>query len=188
MATAQVPVATGINYYSDELNPRGIPAAKFIDNVEVFVGPHDLDQVRTELQEQLQKYKYMEASKRQSRRTYITKLPEIKKALDVVNLLIEKRDAEETTPTTFELSDNIFANADVEPSDTVCLWLGANTMLEYPIEEARGLLEKNHKTAKENLKQTEDDLAFLHDQVTTMEVNIARVYNYQVKMRRKDKK
>ena len=38
-------------------------------------------------------------------------------------------------------------------------------MLEYPIEEARGLLDKNYKTAKENLKQTEEDLAFLHDQV-----------------------
>ena len=47
--------------------------------------------MRNELQEQLQKYKYMEASKRQSRRTYTQKIPEIKKALDVVTLLIEKR-------------------------------------------------------------------------------------------------
>ena len=61
-------------------------------------------------------------------------------------------------------------------------------MLEYPIEEAQELLNKNYATAKENLAQTEEDLAFLHDQVTTMEVNLARVYNYRVKLRRKDKK
>ena len=60
-------------------------------------------------------------------------------------------------------------------------------MLEYPIEEAQELLNKNYAAAKENLTQTEEDLAFLHDQGTTMEVNIARVYNYQVKKRREKK-
>jgi hypothetical protein len=44
-----------------------------------------------ELQEYLQKYKFMESSKRQSMKTYKQKIPEIKKALDVVNILIEQR-------------------------------------------------------------------------------------------------
>jgi hypothetical protein len=61
-------------------------------------------------------------------------------------------------------------------------------MLEYPIEEAQELLNKNFTAAKENLSQTEEDLAFLHDQITTMEVNIARVYNHRVKLRRREKK
>ena len=60
-------------------------------------------------------------------------------------------------------------------------------MLEYPVEEAKELLERNLSSAKENLKCTEEDLAFLHDQVTTMEVNVARVFNYRVKLRRREK-
>lgn len=56
-------------------------------------------------------------------------------------------------------------------------------MLEYPLEEARDLLTNNLKTAKENLQQVETDLDFLKDQITTTEVNIARVYNWDVRKR-----
>lgn len=56
-------------------------------------------------------------------------------------------------------------------------------MLEYPIEEAIALLVKNLETAKKNLKQLDKDLDFLKDQMTTTEVNIARVYNWDVRKR-----
>lgn len=59
--------------------------------MEEFIAGDDVDKVLEELQEHLQKYKFMESSKRQSMRTYKQKIPEIKKALDVVNLLIEQR-------------------------------------------------------------------------------------------------
>lgn len=60
----------------------------------------------------------------------------------------------------------------------------ANVMLEYPIEEAEDLLKRNLENAKKSLKQTEEDLDFLKDQLTTTEVNIARVYNWNVLKRR----
>ena len=60
-------------------------------------------------------------------------------------------------------------------------------MLTYPIEEALELLTKNHNTAVKNLASVNNDLAFLRDQFTTTEVNMARVYNWDVRQRRKNK-
>ena len=45
-------------------------------------------------------------------------------------------------------------------------------MLEYDIDEAQALLEKNLSTASRNLETLEDDLDFLRDQFTTTEVSI----------------
>lgn len=40
----------------------------------------------------------------------------------------------------FAISDQVFAKAKVPVTSTVNLWLGANVMLEYPLEEAKELL------------------------------------------------
>lgn len=52
------------------------------------------------------------------------------------------------------------------------LSLQANVMLEYDIDEAQALLEKNLLTATKNLDSLEEDLDFLRDQFTTTEVSI----------------
>ena len=67
----------------------------------------------------------------------------------------------------------------------MCLWLGANVMLEYPRQEAIDLLGQQLSDAKEALNITIDDMGFLRDQITTTEVNMARVFNWDVKDRRK---
>ncbi|CAO2621066.1 Prefoldin subunit 3 [Lemmus lemmus] len=74
--------------------------------------------------------------------------------------------------TRFLLADNLYCKASVPPTDKVCLWLGANVMLEYDIDEAQALLEKNLSTATKNLDSLEEDLDFLRDQFTTTEVSI----------------
>ena len=68
------------------------------------------------------------------------------------------------------------------PNNTgkVGLWLGANLMVEYTYEEALKLLSKNLANAEAKIKETEDDIDFLKDQLTTSEVNLARVYNQGV--------
>ena len=83
--------------------------------------------------------------------------------------------------TNFLISDNIWAKAKI-PNDTgrVGLWLGANVMVEYGFDEAIKLLEQNLENAMTRLKQSDEDLNFLKDQITTTEVNIARVYNQTV--------
>ena len=60
-------------------------------------------------------------------------------------------------------------------------------MLEYPIDEGVALLTKNLDTAKASLKLCQEELDTIKDQVTTIEVDMARVYNWDVQERRKAK-
>ena len=56
-------------------------------------------------------------------------------------------------------------------------------MLEFTYEEAKELLQRNLGNAQKTLESTSEDLRFLKDQITTCEVNIARVYNYLVQLK-----
>ena len=57
-------------------------------------------------------------------------------------------------------------------------------MLSYKIPEAIELLKSKLDTAQTSLDNTIEDLEFLREQLTIMEVNTARVYNWDVKRRR----
>lgn len=57
-------------------------------------------------------------------------------------------------------------------------------MLAYPLDEAIALLTKRLHGSQESLTSITEDLEFLRDQITTMEVNTARVHNWDVKRRR----
>lgn len=102
--------------------------------------------------------------------------------------------------TDFEISEGIYSRACIDDSDSVCLWLGANVMLEYSCEEvyccqildvvlvafsalrmrdkflsvfmvqATALLQKNLDNAKASLEVLVADLQFLRDQVTITQV------------------
>ena len=48
----------------------------------------------------------------------------------------------------------------------------ANVMLEYTLDDADDLLEKNLSAAVKTLAQVDEDLGFLRDQMTTLEVSI----------------
>lgn len=153
------------------------------------------------------------------------KIPDIKKTLDMVKFLKLRRDNntnedddddEEGTnvmETHFELNDTLYARAKVSPKDAeeVYLWLGANVMLAYPIDEAESMLKEKLQAAELSLSNCEEDLEFLREQITvrffslcslgrrvekfrlltcflqTLEVATARVYNWDVVQRRKEK-
>ena len=53
-------------------------------------------------------------------------------------------------------------------------------MVEYTFQEAIVLLNKNLKNAEEKLQEADDDIDFLKDNITTTEVNMARIYNQGV--------
>lgn len=65
------------------------------------------------------------------------------------------------------MANNLYCTASVPLIDKVCLWLGANVMLEYDIDEAQALLGKNLSTVLKILDSLEEDLDFLQDQFTT---------------------
>lgn len=90
----------------------------------------------------------------------------------------------ESTQTHFELNDTLYAHAEIEPVDTVNLWLGANIMLAYPLDEAVELLKRNLSGAEKTLEAIMADMDFLRDQLTVCEVNTARLHNFDVKRRR----
>ena len=57
-------------------------------------------------------------------------------------------------------------------------------MLSYTQDEAIELLSSKLAAARQSLHNTVEDLEFLREQVTIMEVNTARCYNWDVKRRR----
>lgn len=81
----------------------------------------------------------------------------------------------------------MFATAKIADPTNVNLWLGADIMLEYPVEEAKEVLDSNLKRCQEGLAANQTEWNSIRDCVTTTEVNIARVYNWDVEKRRKDK-
>lgn len=138
-------------------------------------------------QERLQQYKYMEQSKQSAAASYRLRIPDIEKSLEMVKFLEQKRQDEETVHTNYELNDTLYSQAIIEPTDKVCIWLGADIMMEYPIEEATELLTGKLATVKENLKIAEEDSAFLRENITTMEVNTARLYNWNIQQKKKER-
>lgn len=57
-------------------------------------------------------------------------------------------------------------------------------MLSYKIPAAIELLRSKLEAAEANVASLIEDLVFLREQLTMMEVNMARVYNWDVKRRR----
>ncbi|KAG9237846.1 Prefoldin subunit-domain-containing protein [Amylocarpus encephaloides] len=169
-------------------NPRGIPVAPFVDKVEDYVTSRaDVETTLKKFQEMISKYQFMETNKQRAEAGHRDKIPDIQKTLDMVQFLKTRKPGSEPLETTFELNDTLFAKAEIPPTEEVYLWLGANVMLSYPIDEAEVLLTTRLATAKQNLTNCEEDLDFLREQITTMDVATARVYNWDVTMKRKEK-
>ncbi|XP_047990452.1 prefoldin subunit 3 [Leguminivora glycinivorella] len=162
----------------------GIPEAVFVDNVDEFMSlpenSEGVDKVLRKLDEQHGKYKFMEYTLATKRRRLRQQIPDLARSLEMIEKLKAQK---EDMDTQFLLSDQVFVKANVPPTEKVYLWLGANVMLEYSLEGAEKLLSSNMATAKKNLACVEHDLDFLRDQWTTTEVNMARVYNWDVKKR-----
>ncbi|KAF8227614.1 prefoldin subunit [Tricholoma matsutake] len=190
---------------SNERTPRGIPNAPFVADVQEYLGGADgeVEGTLRGFQEAIAKYRYMDGNLTQRRRSLEEKIPDIKKTLDMVVYLHERRegkrksidadeddldDLEDGPPkpmkTAFELNDTLYAEAELEETDVVYLWLGANVMLSYKIPAAIELLKSKLDAAESTLANTIEDLEFLREQLTVMEVNTARVYNWDVKRRR----
>eukprot|EP00128_Syssomonas_multiformis_P017126 Colp12_sorted_trinity150504_noHs@30633 len=166
-------------------NPYGIPTAVFVEDVDAYMKDKSgADNVLKDFDERYGKYKLMEAQLLQKKGSLKGKLPQIKAAVDAIALFQKKKESEEEVSLRFELAANVFAHAKTKSTGKVCLWLGANVMLEYDIDEAEKMLTENLTTAQTSFKQLEEDLGFLREQITIMEVNMARVYNWDVRQRR----
>ncbi|KAK9841950.1 hypothetical protein WJX81_000596 [Elliptochloris bilobata] len=162
-----------------------IQPAKFIEHVASYVGDRSADEVIQELNERHQNYRLVEQDLSQRRVRLMGKLPEIEKAVAAVAMLLERREAGEDAKVDFQLSEQLYARARVRQPESVALWLGADVMLEFPLQEAAALLAKNLSNAKAQLASVLKDLELIKDFITTTEVSIARVYNFDLARRKR---
>jgi Prefoldin subunit len=136
------------------------------------------------------------------------KIPELQKSIAAIQTLVAKRtttpqeqpDEKDNNPIhiRYALCDNIYAKARLSNSTTssssttesgvgqpvVYLWLGANVMLEYEYDAALMFLRNNHERAERDLSTVSSDLSFVRDQIVTAEVNMSRIFNWDVRRRR----
>ncbi|KAI5704750.1 hypothetical protein M8J76_004568 [Diaphorina citri] len=164
----------------------GIPEAVFVDDVDKYMSLPENDRIEVvlkKLDEEHNKYKFMEYSLIAKRRRLKEQIPDLERSLQMINLMKKHQENDNAFDTQFLLSNHLYMKASIPPTDKVCLWLGANVMLEYNLTDATALVQKNIEAAKKNLSYIEHDLDFLRDQFTTTEVNMARVYNWDVKRR-----
>lgn len=119
---------------------------------------NNVEKVLKRLDEQHSKYKLMEYNIGARRRKLKIQIPDLVKSIEMVDTL---RNQTENKETRFLLSEQVFLKTTVPPTKLVCLWLGANVMLEYPLDEAEVLLKLNIESAEENLRCLEHDQDFL---------------------------
>ena len=161
-------------------NSRGVPTMNFIENVDDWIDKFTSEKLLSYINQYLNKYKFMEAQIVKSNEGLNVKVPDIEKCLETIEYL-EKKDKEKPINVDYMVSNNLWAKAEVKIPDSVFLWLGANVMCEYKMDEAKTLLNQNLQNAKNQIKKNNNDLEFIKDQMTVCEVNIARIYNETVR-------
>ncbi|CCH61393.1 hypothetical protein TBLA_0E03390 [Henningerozyma blattae CBS 6284] len=177
-------------FNSTKTNPRGIPEAPFVEKVEDYIKkPTDFELVFNQFQEHLSKYKFMLESKNSTINQLNVRIPDIQNTLKICkSLLLQKNEAEDDEnqeiEMNYQLNDTLYTKANVT-TDKVGLWLGADVMMEYTLDEAIELLNKRLSDANESLTLAQEDAEFLRENITTMEVNCARLYNWDVEQRSK---
>jgi len=187
-AAEQITPPATTPYYSlitEGKNPRGIPQSRFIENVEEFLKSATIEAALGALNELYSKYKYMEGTFEQSKTAYKGKIPELQQTLELVKLMKNKRAEGEEMETNYNLCDTIYAKAKVDlEADRVALYVGAKVMIEYSVDEAEELLTLQLQQAEAKLAELNEDLFFLRGNSITVEVNMARLFNHSVKLKK----
>ena len=113
------------------------------------------------------------------------KIPEIQKSLAIVQSLKKKQEENDLLIARYSLADQVYGKAEIDTSaGVVGLWLGANVMLEYTYDDAIALLSEKEENAKREFQEVTKDLTFTRNQIVTAEVNISRIYNWDVRRKR----
>ena len=118
------------------------------------------------------------------------KLQELDEALTAVQLLRDHGDehAPQLPPVLqarFEVCEGVYVKARIgrQPHRTVHLWLGAKAMVEFTLDEAVVLLEKNRATADTSQAEVEKNMAQVRTEMVTAEVNLSRLHNAGIRLR-----
>jgi len=176
-----------------DVNPRGIPKALFIDLNDTKI-TSNLELTVANVQQNLQKYVYMLKSKDQQLKSITDITKDIKTNSKVIDTLIAQNaddsDDEdgEFQDIQYELEDGLFAFASIpkkSTTNTVSLWLGSGILMEFTYEEAQQILSEKSAVYTNKINEIMEDIEFLREQITTLQVNMSKVYNYSILQKRK---
>lgn len=127
----------------------------------------------------------MEGNFERSKNAYKGKIPDMEQTLELVQVMKNKADEGEDMYTNYSLCDTIYAKAKVDlDAKKVALYVGAKVMIEYSVDEAVELLTTQLKQAQAKLEELNEDLFFLRGNAITVEVNMARLFNHSVKLKK----
>jgi len=168
-----------------------IPRMEFVEDVDAFmelpVNAGNAQETLKRVDEFYQRVKLLESQNTSTKRKLKEQIEELRKGREMLEELKNQKSANKDTSANFRLADHVFVKAKIKPIETVGLWLGANIMLEYGIEEGEKLLREKHVKAEESLRMTNSLIDSIREQITTVEVNMARIYNWDVKRRQAEK-
>ncbi|GFE54035.1 prefoldin subunit [Babesia ovis] len=172
---------SGYEGFVTYVSNKKVPEAKYVDDIEKLVGDKDPVAVTNSGKELLAKYRFMEKSMVTKLTALNTKVPELKDALTIIdNIQKQGSDGNGDIYTYFKISDTLYSEARVTSTKTIFLWLGASTMVEYPVDEAKALLKDQLKVALESIEDIKKDIEWVRTQITGTEVTVARLHNYSV--------
>jgi prefoldin subunit 5 len=111
------------------------------------------------------------------------KIDEIKRSMEAITHMASH--SSETLTVDYQLGDTLMAKARLEPGAKVHLWLGANILLEYELEDAKRLLGEKLQDNEAALERVRHDQKFTREQMTTVEVATSRLINHVIESRKK---
>lgn len=94
-------------------NPRGIPAAKFIENIDQFLDTTNVETALGAYNELYSKYKFMESSFEKSKNVYKSKIPEIERTIELIDIIRKRSESAEEIVTNYSLCDTMYSRARV---------------------------------------------------------------------------
>jgi len=167
-----------------------IPNVEFVEDVDAFMSRTENGEaqfVLKRMEENYSRIKIIEANNVGTKRRLKNQIQELDKSLDMLQVLKKRKSEEKDIHNHFRLADHVYIKARIPPVDKIGLWLGANVMLEYDMEDGEQLLVSKKAKAETNLKATQEIIDCVREQITVTEVNMARIYNWDVKRRQAEK-
>ena len=162
---------------------RGLPTVLFIEDEESFLKKTGLTEeaAALEMRQAFTQLRSLKDQFLQRKDLFEEKLPENEKSLSMIRQLKKQKS---DLSVQYELTNGIFAKAKIPKDSKVALWLGANVMLEYTLEEAEEFLQKSGADLEESLRVVNSDLKHIQDQMNILEVNINRMHLHSIEKRK----
>lgn len=175
------------SFYTMSSTPLGIPKAEFIEDMAAYAATVEkAKELFQEKQELLTKYRILEQHLIEKRQQLKGNRPDVAGNLDAVRKIASANYQNEPV-THFQIADGLYGTAKLKNDQKVSLWLGANLLVEYPLEEAEELLSNNLDKLDNQIKEVESNLVFLRDQIITTEVTVSRLTNHIIALQKSKK-